>query len=73
MNTTTSQRWQSSAITPSSSRENTLPVGLFGVLITMPRVRALNAAASSLSSNVQSGGESVTVRGTAPARIVSGP
>jgi hypothetical protein len=46
---------------------------LFGVLITMPRVRALNAAASSFSSNVQSGGASVTVRGTAPARIVSGP
>jgi hypothetical protein len=46
---------------------------LFGVLITIPRVRSLNAAASSPSSNVQSGACSVTVRGTAPEMIVSGP
>ena len=38
-----------------------------------PRVRSLNAAASSSSSNVQSGACSVTVRGTAPEMIESGP
>ena len=46
---------------------------LFGVLITIPRVRSLNAAASSPSSNVQSGACRVTIRGTAPEMIVSGP
>ena len=66
-------RTQSSAISVSSSREKTLPVGLFGELMTMARVRGPNAARSSVSSNVQSGGLSFTKHGTAPARIASGP
>ncbi len=57
----------------SSSRENTLPVGLFGVLTMMARVRSLNAAASSAGSNDQSGSRRRTKRGTAPERIASGP
>ncbi len=73
MNTTVPHFWHRPAITSSSAREKTLPVGLFGVLITIPRVRSLNAAASSPSSNVQSGACNVTIRGTAPEMIVSGP
>ena len=66
-------RTHSSAIADSSSRENTFPVGLFGEFTTIARVRIENAARSSPSSNVQSGGRSVTSRGTAPDRIASGP
>jgi hypothetical protein len=64
---------QSSAITSSSGREKTLPVGLCGVLTTIARVRALNARRSSSGSNVQSGGRSATKRGTAPLITQSGP
>src|SRR5947209_3326118 len=42
------------AIISSSSRENTLPVGLFGVLMMIAFVLSLNAAASSSGSNDQS-------------------
>ena len=41
--------------------------------ITIARVRGPNAARSSPSSNVQSGGRSDTSLGTAPAMIASGP
>ena len=62
----------SAAIAASSSRVNTLPVGLCGVPITTARVRDENAAASSSGSNDQSGACSVTYRSDAPARIASG-
>jgi hypothetical protein len=52
---------------------NTLPVGLFGVLTMTARVRFEKASASSASSKDQSGSRSVTYRGTAPARMASGP
>jgi hypothetical protein len=39
----------------SSSRENTLPVGLFGELITIARVRLLNALLSSSGSKPHAG------------------
>ena len=57
----------------SSLLVKTFPVGLFGVLMMMARVRSLNAAASSCSSNVQSGSRSRTKRGTAPEMMLSGP
>jgi hypothetical protein len=44
---------------------NTLPVGLFGVLMMIARVLLVNAAASSPGSKVQSGSWSVTYRGVA--------
>ena len=46
-------------MTCSSSLVKTFPVGLFGVLMMIARVRSLNAAASSCSSNVQSGSRSL--------------
>ena len=79
---------QSAAIVSSSSRVNTFPVGLFGVLMMIALVLSLNAAASSSGSNVQPAlsdveasalgpsevdGCSVTYRGVAPERIASGP
>ncbi len=60
-------------MTPSSSREKTLPVGLFGVLMMIARVRFENAAASSSGSKRQSGSRSRTKRGVAPETIASGP
>jgi hypothetical protein len=57
----TSCVWQSSLMSASSSRENTLPVGLCGVFTMMARVRSVNAARSSASSMLQSGWCSVHV------------
>ena len=76
---------QRTAIVSSSSRENTLPVGLFGVLRMIAFVFPLKAAASSSGSNhqlaladvegrgVEEGSCSVTYRGVAPERMTSGP
>ena len=50
----------SPAISSSSARENTLPVGLCGELTTIARVRGPNAARSSSGSIDQSGSWSVT-------------
>ena len=52
---------------------NTLPVGLWGVPITIARVRGENAPANSSGSNDQSGARNVTYRSDAPARMASGP
>jgi hypothetical protein len=60
-------------MTSSSSRVKTLPVGLFGVLMMMARVRFENARARSSGSNRQSGAWSRTKRGVAPETIASGP
>ena len=57
----------------SSSRVNTLPVGLFGVLTMMALVRGPNARVSSSRSKLQSGACRRTKRGVAPERIASGP
>ena len=57
----------------SSTRENTFPVGLLGVLMMIALVRLLKALSSSAGSNDQSGSRSRTKRGTAPERIASGP
>ena len=73
VNAMTSNSTHSAAISSSSSRVNTLPVGLCGELSTRPRVRGPNAARSSSGSIDQSGSWSVTYRGTAPDRIASGP
>ena len=50
-----SNSWQSDAISVSSSRVNTLPVGLCGVLTMMALVRGENARRSSSGSKRQSG------------------
>jgi len=50
----TSHFRQSAAIASSSSRVNTFPVGLFGVLMMIAFVLLLKAAASSAGSNHQS-------------------
>lgn len=63
----------SAATSASSSRLNTFPVGLFGVLMTMALVRPEKARSSSAGSKVQSGSRRRTKRGTAPQRIASGP
>ena len=63
---------QSSAISASSSRVKTFPVGLCGEFSTIARTPA-NAVRSSSGSNDQSGGRSVTNRRSAPVRIESGP
>ena len=55
------------AISSSSARVNTRPVGLWGVFTRIARVRSVKAARSSASSMAKSGGRSVTKRGTAPA------
>ena len=60
VNAMTSCSTHSSAMSVSSSRLNTLPVGLCGELRTRPRVRGPNAARSSASSIDQSGSCSVT-------------
>ena len=57
----------------SSSRVNTLPVGLFGELMTIARVRLVKARVSSSGSKRQSGSRRRTYFGSAPARIASGP
>ena len=58
---------QSCAITSSSARENTLPVGLCGEFNSSTRVRGVIARASSSGSNVYSGVRSCTTRRCAPA------
>ena len=59
---------QSAATCPSSSGENTLPVGLCGELSRTSFTRGpAAAAASSSGSKDQSGGCRRTSRGTAPA------
>ena len=68
----TSHLRQSAAMASSSSREKTVPVGLFGLQRTIAFVRSLKAAASSSGSKVQSGGRTGTNRGVAPARTQSG-
>ena len=50
-----SNSWQSAAISFSSSREKTLPVGLLGVLTMMALVRGEKARRSSSGSKLQSG------------------
>src|SRR5229473_2019190 len=64
----TSCSTHSCAISSSSERENTFPVGLCGVLTTMARVLEVNAERSASGSNDQSGGRSVTYRGLAQLR-----
>ena len=70
--TSTSWRRQSTAMVSSSARENTLPVGLWGVFRISARVRGPNAAASRSGSKRQSGGASGTSRTTPPAIATSG-
>ena len=60
VNAMTSCSWHRSAMSWSSSREKTLPVGLCGEFTTIPRVFGLNAARSSSGSIDQSGSWSVT-------------
>ncbi len=60
------------ASSSSSAAENTLPVGLCGVLMITARVRGVNAAASSAESHVHSGARNATGRATPPAIWMSG-
>ena len=55
------------AMASRSARENTLPIGLWGVLSRMRRVRGVTARRSSSWSSAKSGVRSVTGRRTAPA------
>ena len=55
------------AISSSSARESTLPVGLCGELSSSTRAFGVIAAASASGSIAQSGARSVTGRRTAPA------
>ena len=57
----------------SSRSENTLPVGLFGLLNTIARVRGVKARARRSGSNEKSGGSSGTKTGFAPEMIAPGP
>jgi len=57
----------------SSSRENTLPVGLFGVFRTIAFVRFVNARFHSSSSISHVGHAIDTNRARAPLTIASGP
>ena len=66
---------QSSATSASSSRVNTLPVGLCGEFSSTSRVRGPNAARSSAGSKAyrpSAPGRSVTGRRTAPASAIAG-
>ena len=63
---------QSAAIRPSSSRVNTLPLGLLGEFTMIAFVRGPNAARSSSGSNVKSSPRSVTNRSVAPLMAASG-
>ena len=62
-----SWRTHSSAMAPSSASENTLPVGLCGLLSSSTRVAGVIAAARASRSSVQSGASRVTTRSVAPA------
>jgi hypothetical protein len=57
----------------SSAREKTLPLGLFGVLKTIARVRGDTACSRRSGSNVKSGPPSGTQTGTAPEMMHPGP
>jgi len=57
----------------SSCREKTLPVGLFGLLKMMARVRGVTARRSRSGSNVKSGGSRGTKLGWAPEMMHPGP
>jgi hypothetical protein len=74
----TSYSRTSAAITSSSARVNTLPVGLCGVLSTSALGRRASAARSRSSSSPHVpcrsfGGSSGTNTGVAPASTASGP
>jgi len=56
-----------------SWREKTLPVGLFGLLKMIARVRGVTARRSRSESKVKSGGSSGTNVGWAPEMIQPGP
>ena len=63
----------SRAITSSSSRVNTLPVGFDGLHTMIALTPRANAASSTTGSNEKSGGSSGTKIGSAPDRMASAP